>query len=1016
MELNGGQKRFSVRHVHENPAFVDDSSSYRPMANNTLENRDNYHVSLRHLTKEALPRIDQYRNSCSVQYANRPTLEELHEGFAAKSVPEVEIPELPGTTPGGHVHVKFGWIEGVLILNIMSLWGPMLFLRTSWLVGQGGLIEAIVLILFATLITTITALSTSAIATNGEVKGGGTFYMLSRSLGPQYGGAIGLIFAFANMVGVAMNIVGFCEGLQNLMRNFDVKIVDNGVNDIRIVGVAAAIFCMIVCLVGMEWEQKAQIVFLVILLVAIMDVFVGSFIPADLQNKANGITGWSVETGRQNVLPDYRGETFITLFAVYFPSATGILSGANISGELKDPQDAIPKGTLLAILITSSSYILFAIISGMCAVRDASGSAADYLAGNYTDCAFNRTCTYGLSNQDQMIELVAGYRWLVHAGNFAATLSSALACLVGAPRVFQALCRDDIYPYIKWFGKGYGHTDDPRRCYGLTFVIAVAFILIGNLNAIAPIMSNFFLAAFALINIAVAHAFWAKSPGFRPSFKYWNPLVSFLGFWVCLVMMFVLDWMTALITWGICILLTAYLYYDKPNVNWGSSTQAGTYKFALQMVQDLNRTEEHVKNYRPQLLVLSGKPMHRPQLVDFCNYITKGLGLMVCGHVAQPPLSERARSALIKSSQAWLIKRKCMAFYSVIEEESMEVGAKSLLQIAGIGKLRPNMVMLGYKNNWLVCDDSEVTSYFKILHDAFDRCMAVGILRMQDGLDYSYFMEDPTLARTDSTNNILGSSTTLSDVASTLHASQSTASLDTALALSTPAVPSTTAAIYDELNGTGPSKKKKKRKQSLAHLPKEVLGNIDYFRKKQKGTIDVWWLYDDGGLTMLVPYILNNRKDWSGCSLRVFALANSENQLDEDHRNMVSLLRKFRIEYEDVVIIADIQKPASEDTVKEFNELVSRFQEPYRKEGSELFLTQQDVVEHKERSNRYMRVREKLVEHSMQATLVVMTLPIPRKIGVPPALYMAWLETLTKQMPPFLLIRGNQTSVLTFYS
>ena len=72
---------------------------------------------------------------------------------------------------------------------------------------------------------------------------------------------------------------------------------------------------------------------------------------------------------------------------------------------------------------------------------------------------------------------------------------------------------------------------------------------------------------------------------------------------------------------------------------------------------------------------------------------------------------------------------------------------------------------------------------------------------------------------------------------------------------------------------------------------------------KLSGNIDVWWLYDDGGLTLLLPYILTTRHMFADCKLRVFTLANKKDELDRETRNMAALLAKFRIEFSSVVVI-----------------------------------------------------------------------------------------------------------------
>ncbi|CAG2116137.1 unnamed protein product, partial [Medioppia subpectinata] len=459
-------------------------------------------------------------------------------------------------------------------------------------------------IILATVVTTITSISMSAICTNGEVRGGGTYYMISRCLGniiklfsrPEFGGAIGVIFSLANAVAVAMYSVGFAEALRDLLLDNGVSILNGGLNDVRIISCCAVIAMLCIALIGTEWETKAQIVLLIILLTAMFDFLIGAVIPPNDTKKSKGYIGWSGGSP---------SESFFSVFSVFFPAATGILAGANISGDLKDPQSSIPKGTLLAIAITTFSYLLFLFICGATVVRDANG-----IEGIVTDntmdlikmlsnCTTNeeKVCEFGSANNYQIMELVSAFGPLIYAGIFAATLSSALASLVSAPKVFQALCKDKLFPYIEYFGKGFGKNNEPRRGYMLAFIIALLCCVIGDLNAIAPIISNFFLAAYCLINFSCFHASFAKSPGFRPAFKFYNMWLSLLGAILCLIVMFITHWSTALGTFVIILGLYLWILYRKPDVNWGSSTQAQTYLRALNSVYRLNLVPDHVKNF-----------------------------------------------------------------------------------------------------------------------------------------------------------------------------------------------------------------------------------------------------------------------------------------------------------------------------------------------------------------------------------------------------------------------------------
>ncbi|KAK5650631.1 hypothetical protein RI129_001660 [Pyrocoelia pectoralis] len=966
--------------------------------------------SFRHLTREALPRLDNYRNVMSIQAAMRPTLEELHNAtLMNKASTMVNFTGKFDVTEG---QLKFGWIQGVLVRCLLNIWGVMLFLRLSWVVAQAGVGQAILLILVTSTVTTITALSMSAISTNGVIKGGGTYYMISRSLGPEFGGSIGLIFSLANAVASAMYVVGFCESLGTLLESHGLKIV-GGVNDVRIIGSVTMTLLTVIVVFGMEWEAKAQLVLLAILLISMLDFLIGSIIgPLNDENKAKGFVGYDIKVLKENVYPNYRylegvDHTFFSVFAVFFPAATGILAGANISGDLKDPQTAIPKGTLLAILLTTFSYIFIAIICGFTVVRDATGNVSDYLNDNFTHCS--EKCRYGLHNSFQIIELVSWFGPLIYAGCFAATLSSALASLVSAPKVFQALCKDKLYPYIDWFAKGYGKNNEPVRGYILTFFVAIAFILFGELNLIAPLISNFFLAAYTLINFATFHASLAKPVGWRPTFKYYNMWLSLLGAIVCVAIMFLISWWTALITVSALLALYLIVAYRHPEVNWGSTTQAQTYKNALQAVHQLNLVEEHVKNYRPQILVLSGMPSARPALVDFANLLTKNLSLLICGHINSSWLHHRVRNVLNYKAQNWLKANNIKGFYVHIDGVTFEEGAAALLKASGIGKLRPNILLMGYKSDWRACSRQNLDEYFNVLHDAFDLYKSVGILRLREGFT------------TDKSEEIKYSSIeSLRHNQSYGQLSQASfGSAGNASALNTPIL--SKKEFVSTTPGANEVEKDKPSKQNHCdnQLEDTFICKEMQFQKRQKrgGTIDVWWLYDDGGLSLLLPYIISTRRNWSSCKLRVFTLANKDDELECEHRTMASMLAKFRIDYSDLRIVPNIRSKAKDTTQHLFQSLIDDYQqrEEFAK-NQEAAIPESELLDMKDKTNRHLRLRELLLEHSYEASMVVMTLPIPRKNVVSAPLYMAWLELLTRDMPPILLVRGNQSPVLTFYS
>lgn len=112
-------------------------------------------------------------------------------------------------------------------------------------------------------------------------------------------------------------------------------------------------------------------------------------------------------------------------------------------------------------------------------------------------------------------------------------------------------------------------------------------------------------------------------------------------------------------------------------------------------------------------------------------------------------------------------------------------------------------------------------------------------------------------------------------------------------------------------------------------LPKDVLVELSQFtRKRNNAIIDVYWLYDDGGLTLLLPYIISTRRTWNSCTLRVFALANKKDEIELELSSMASLLAKFRIDYSDLQLITDITTKPQESTVQYFKSLIGKFVQP----------------------------------------------------------------------------------------
>ncbi|RWS25658.1 solute carrier family 12 member 2-like protein [Leptotrombidium deliense] len=914
---------------------------------------------------------------------------------------------------------KFGWFEGVFVRTCVNLLGVMLFMRMGWMAGQAGIILAVVQIILATLITCLTTLSMNALCTNGDIGAGGIYSMISRSLGPEAGAVIGIIFAFTNAAFVGLNLIGAAEAIVQIGDHFGFGITSNPINDIRIIGFIFLVIIALIPIISLQFEAKTQSFFLILLLICIMDYFIGALIPPNLDQQSKGFVGWKMYAAKGNLWPkwDGPGVNFFSVFGVFFPSVTPIFTGACMSGDLKDPATAIPKGTFLSIAATSLTYFLFIIFTGCTIVSYATGDPSD-IGFNNASC-FAEKCEYGLINDYNTVAISSGLSHVgleiepfIYAGILAASLSSALGCYMAAPRIFQSFAEDRLLPYISWFAKGYGPANDPRRGYLLTFIVAVIFTAIGDLNRIAPYISNFYLASYFLVNVTCFHAAWVNMPSFRPSFRYFNKWISLMCGALCFALMFLLDWISALLSVVLMVIIWVYMATKSPTVNWGTTSEAQLFNLAHSSSIKLYWAEEHVKNYRPKILLLSGNPSARPALVDMAWNITKDSGLLFLAHIKSGEITYDMRVSAIEAQKVWMRLRKVKAFYVLTEAKSLEEGVKKIAPITGLGRLRPNMIMMGYKTNWHECTESDLRDYFNIIHFALDMKYSLIIFRLQEGFDFSDFF---TSVECDSNNTGIRRNRSFPRHLDVIQETQESTvkSLKDFIGMAV-----RVDKIFYNNNKQDPIKTLTEENPTV---PRQVINSVNQFQRIQKeGTIDVWWLYDTGGIAMLVAWILRNNNLWKNSKIRVFTVIADGNEIEKTKYNLIDLLQKFRIPFSDVTVLTD-SNPPSDETKLQFRDVIADWIEDEENPKFRSFsfpptrITKNELITLKELTNRHIRLRELLLQYSVNATLIVMSLPMPVRGVCSAPLFMAWLEMLTQNMPPFLLVRGNHTNVLTFY-
>lgn len=460
--------------------------------------------------------------------------------------------------------------------------------------------------------------------------------------------------------------------------------------------------------------------------------------------------------------------------------------------------------------------------------------------------------------------------------------------------------------------------------------------------------------------------------------------------------MFLMDYITALITF-ICIgVLYMTVKARAPKVNWGSSTQSQSFMVALQSIQALSKVQDHVKNYRPKILLVSGNPGDRPILMDFASLLTKKMSLLQCVRVIDLDHDMRRMQLCQELGNTWLKQNKIKAFYHVTRASSLAHGIRQAMELCGLGKMSPNMLLFGFKTKWLA-DLKDTEAYYNSLVMAFENSMAMAILRVRGGLDASEIFGNKSMLekRHDSANK--GSSDSSSDDEDDSKPQQRSSNQDSAM----PLLPMS---MF---------------RNPLHKENQEIVARLKQFRGKESlaGTIDIYWLYDDGGLSLLLPHLMRNHAKFSKCQLRVFFLSNNpSNVVIETHR-MSDMIAKFRIEVLTVGLLKDIDTAPSKSTEDVFNGLIKRAQRQCSKDPAHADLLNDASLEAQAEKTRFhLRLAEIMKEKSSKAAMVVTTLALPTKNETRFPLYMAWMDLLSRDMPPFLFIRGNQESVLTMYS
>ncbi|GAB1314953.1 hypothetical protein MFIFM68171_05163 [Madurella fahalii] len=573
---------------------------------------------------------------------------------------------------------KLGVVSGVYIpvcLNILSI---LMFLRFGLILGQVGLLGILGLLLIAYTVDFVTTLSLSAIASNGEVKGGGAYYLISRSLGPEFGGSIGLLFYLAQVLNTALNVVGMIDCIK---LNFG-DAMPQGYWWDYLFGTFALVLCTGLCLAGSSIFAKASNALLVVLTISTLSIPLSALARPAFTDPERGIefTGVSLATLKSNLLPhtnseEYAGfETFRDLFGILFPATSGIFAGASMSGDLRNPSKAIPVGTLWAMLSTLVTYLLVIF-----SLASSTAHASFLLNANII--------------QDTNI-------WppIIFAGEFATTFFSALMGVIGSAKLMQALARDKLFPGLSLLGKGTKKADEPILAIFLTYIVA-QMAMFANLNQIATFISMGYQMTFFVMNLACFLLKIGSAPNFRPGFKFFSWQTAFAGSLLSAAAMFFIDETYA--TTAVCLLVLLFLliHYLSPPKHWGDVSQNLIYHQVRKYL--LRLKPEHIKFWRPQIILLINNPRRQTRLIQFCNSMKKG-ALYILGHViVTDDFSAGVHEAKLQQA-AWTKYiseySRIKAFVQLTMSPSITWGVRNLILSAGLGGMRPNIAVMGFYN------------------------------------------------------------------------------------------------------------------------------------------------------------------------------------------------------------------------------------------------------------------------------------------------------------------------------
>ncbi|CAF4540187.1 unnamed protein product [Rotaria sp. Silwood1] len=947
-------------------------------------------------------------------------------------------------------NAQLNTLFGVYLPCVQNIIGVIVFIRLYWVIGVSGIIQGMIIIGLCCLCTFLTAISLAAIATNGIVPAGGSYFLISRSLGPAVGGAVGLLFYIGNALAGGLYVLGASEILlkytcPNRCHLFGPPIENqqSSFNHYRIYGTILLFILGLVVFLGIKIVSRIAPFTLLVVFLSIISILIGiiksaispTYVPIciieknnikhlikssilknnvihychsnvtcngeicplqqilcinntnnnincnDINNVylINGIPGLKDSQFRNNLKSMYMKEGEIeneiigdskfevvskaTTSLFILSNVTGIMAGSNRSGDLKDPSQSIPRGTILAVITTSFIYILMAFLLA-CSIQGVLLRDRD-----------------GLSINQQLVEAVVAWPspYVIITGALCACFGAGLQCLVGAPRLLQSVAKDDIMPILKPFQSTF--RDEPFKALLFTLILSEISVLIANFDIVTTMVSEFFLMCYLSVNLVCILQTLLHEPSWRPRFRFYHWLLSLLGVIVCIAIMLISSWYIALISLAIGVIVYIYIWYAGANKEWGEGLKGLPMSIAHVALSRLDDRPMHTKNFRPQILAfikcIYNENQHRwmiehEKVLDLLSQLKAGKGLIILATVIQGKYDEKrdiAEQLRHYLKEQMITHQIPNGFIDVLVANNIYDGINSLMQTSGVGGFRPNTVMFDWPTSWQKYQidsriDDTIVSYLDSIRLAENKNFAILLLKNID----SY----PSL--------------------------------------------------------------------------------LDI----QTGYIDIWWIIHDGGLLFLLAFLLQQHHVWNKCILRLFTicLPNQEPQIQK--RELEQYVYQLRIQAEVHAVIVNDQEISAFTKYRTMTTINSKYFNPFdinekqinnerEKYLQEMFknypangeniqytftpssfqpikenyltYTLIEDLQVRKKMHSAARLNQTILERSRNSQLVLINLPkVPRTNVNADYAYIEFIDQLCEGIYRCILVKGGGREVITIFS